>query len=123
MRARTQRRLGKALMLLAVAIVASAPGVASAHGDGGGATWADAHGTRAGGFWSGTIEDIKDDGKCVSLWTIDTDHNNATMLARACYGDGPVWGQAWGGDSLHDRGIRIWLGDFERYSTLVWPVG
>lgn len=124
MKPRTIQRLALALFLTAIGIFvfAGLPGLAGAHSEnGGGATWADAHGDRIGGYWYATLEDIKDDGECVSIWTINRDGSNAVMMVQACYGDGVVSGSAWGGPVEDEFGVRMWLGDFRRYSTLVEP--
>lgn len=113
------------LFILAGLIVAILyPGSASAHEEnGGGATWAKASGNREYGYWHATIEDTKDDGECVSLWTINADMTNRTMIAFACYGEGPVAGSAFGGAIGDEVGIRMWLGtdEFLRWSTLIQP--
>jgi hypothetical protein len=70
-----------------------------------------------GGAWWGTVEDIKTDGYCVSMWTIDSNGAKVKHMGTSC--GGQVSGAA-ASPSEDTHGVRIFRGD-GRYMTIVWP--
>lgn len=105
-----------ALMLL-VGVTAVAPAADATH-DGTRkecATWGCTyHIDWRGGRWHAEVQDIKTDGYCVELWTLEG-NNKADRIARSC--GGVVYGSAPGGGYEDSRGMRMYRDD-GRYLTI-----
>jgi hypothetical protein len=114
-----------AVILIALGI---APRPAEAHNTSGGcvllnsrsASWGCANASYNGstGLWSGSAQDTKTDGYCVSLWTINRFGDKVEKIARSC--GGVVTGRANGGGSEDSLGVRLFRDD-GRYRTIVAP--